>query len=235
MGFERDMLLQSLKVRSQNKATVTYWLLVDNRRKLPSSGYLSAELNEPGSATAGAGNWRLPSQSGAAAAAAANSNAVLQQRLVAERKWRLGATIRGAPAAIMAELYRVLQAKGVTWKKVAPYNLRCRTEVRLRLPSGSRPSSGRMSDGSDEMQFDGDGHHVAAGSGGGGGGGGNHLQRRSADSAGGPTRLCEVKFEAMLYKARDDEFVLDVQRLAGDMYVFMDVCGRMMVELRSVV
>lgn len=32
-----------------------------------------------------------------------------QQRLLAERKWRLGLTVRGHPSALMAELYRVLQ------------------------------------------------------------------------------------------------------------------------------
>lgn len=49
-----------------------------------------------------------------------------QQRLVAERRWRLGVHARGHPSALMAELYRVLQANGVNWKKVAPYILKCR-------------------------------------------------------------------------------------------------------------
>ena len=49
---------------AQNKATVTYYLLCDNRRRLPSSGYLRSELSEgvppqqlppPGSATPGEG------------------------------------------------------------------------------------------------------------------------------------------------------------------------------------
>ncbi len=37
-----------------------------------------------------------------------------QQRLVAERKWRLGMHARGHPSAIMAELFRVLQV-GAAW------------------------------------------------------------------------------------------------------------------------
>lgn len=49
-----------------------------------------------------------------------------QQRLLAERKWRLGLAVRGHPSALMAELYRVLQAHGVAWKKLGPYNLKCR-------------------------------------------------------------------------------------------------------------
>jgi hypothetical protein len=36
-------------------------------------------------------------------------NSLPQQRLLAERKWRLGLVVRGHPSALMAELYRVLQ------------------------------------------------------------------------------------------------------------------------------
>lgn len=31
LGFERDMLIDSIRGRQQNKATVTYYLLCDNR------------------------------------------------------------------------------------------------------------------------------------------------------------------------------------------------------------
>ena len=53
---------------AQNKATVTYYLLCDNRRRLPSSGYLRSELSEgvppqqlppPGSATPGESTQRV--------------------------------------------------------------------------------------------------------------------------------------------------------------------------------
>ena len=54
-----------------------------------------------------------------------------QQRVLAERRWRLGLHARGHPSALMAELYRVLQNKGVAWKKTAPYNLKCRLVVKL--------------------------------------------------------------------------------------------------------
>ena len=39
-----------------------------------------------------------------------------QQRLVAERKWRLGIQFRGHPSALMTELYRVLQARDTFWR-----------------------------------------------------------------------------------------------------------------------
>lgn len=39
----------------------------------------------------------------------ADHSSLPQQRLLAERKWRLGLHVRGHPSALMAELYRVLQ------------------------------------------------------------------------------------------------------------------------------
>jgi hypothetical protein len=38
--------VESLKARAQNRATVTYYLLLDNKRRLPTNSYLSAELTE---------------------------------------------------------------------------------------------------------------------------------------------------------------------------------------------
>lgn len=145
LGFERSMVVDSLRSRIGNKATVTYHLMVDNRRKLPSSGYLSAEMVEGAGASAGGGAGgnaagRLPSSAMSSAAggpagaggvsgASSSSGGLPQQRLVAERKWRLGSHVRGHPAALMAELYRCLAAHGIAWKKLAPYNLKCRTEI----------------------------------------------------------------------------------------------------------
>lgn len=48
------------------------------------------------------------------------------QRLVAERRWRLGVHSRGHPSAVVAELLRALQGLRVAWKKVGPYNYKCR-------------------------------------------------------------------------------------------------------------
>lgn len=41
-----------------------------------------------------------------------------QQRLVAERRWRLGVQSRGHPSAIVAELLRALRASQVTRSQV---------------------------------------------------------------------------------------------------------------------
>lgn len=140
LGFDREHLVSSIRTRQQNKATVTYWLLLDNRRRMPSSGYLSAELSEAAAAAAhqaamaghqqqpqqqqlgyiGQGGSGHPSYPGGSKAqhgglghhhsgAMSEGHGLPQQRLVAERKWRLGWHARGHPSALMAELYRVLQ------------------------------------------------------------------------------------------------------------------------------
>ena len=48
------------------------------------------------------------------------------QRLVAERRWRLGVHSRGHPHRIIEDLLRALHALSVGYKKVAPYNYKCR-------------------------------------------------------------------------------------------------------------
>lgn len=127
--------MSSIRTRQQNKATVTYWLLLDNRRRMPSSGYLSAELSEAAAAAAhqaamaghnqqqqqgypgqqgGTGHPSYPGGSraqhgGLGHQHSGEGHGLPQQRLVAERKWRLGWHARGHPSALMAELYRVLQ------------------------------------------------------------------------------------------------------------------------------
>lgn len=136
MGFDREHLVTSIRTRQQNKATVTYWLLLDARRPMPSSGYLSAELNEAAAAAAhqaamqgqqqqqqylqgqsGLGHPSYPSGTRAQhggighhhSGGLGDGHGLPQQRLVAERKWRLGWHARGHPSALMAEVYRVLQ------------------------------------------------------------------------------------------------------------------------------
>jgi len=53
--------------------------------------------------------------------------------------------------------------------------------------------------------------------------------------AGGQSVDYLVKFECQLYKLKDDEYSMDVQRLEGDVAFFLDVCGRIVGEMRGVV
>ncbi|KAG2426687.1 hypothetical protein HXX76_012997 [Chlamydomonas incerta] len=271
LGFDREGLLDSLRSRSANKATVTYYLMSDNRRKMPSSGYLSADMAEgsTGAAMAAAGMTLLPSAGATASAsvAAAAGGGTPQQRLVAERRWRLGVHARGHPSALMAELYRVLQLNGVAWKKMAPYALKCRAAVRRPPPSeeeearrrrssaGAAGGAARMSDDLDDhIELDGAGSGPAGGASAGGGADGAGAGLASSGSRrglGGGASGTDVagaagvspgtgdaethftmRFECQMYKVRDDEYVIDIQRVDGELFLFMDVVGRVLTDLR---
>lgn len=54
-----------------------------------------------------------------------------QQRLVAERRWRLGSISGGHPSAIVADVLRTLQLHSIAWKKVGPYTYKCRKAVHV--------------------------------------------------------------------------------------------------------
>ena len=140
LGFEKEALIESIRSRLQNKATVTYYLLVDNRRGVHNSSYLREALNEgshshgPGGVGSGlahlgpgGGGVQHPAQqqqhhhplqgpmggsSSSSSGAGGPGSHLPQQRLVAERKWRLGSHLKGHPSALMAELYRAMAVSG---------------------------------------------------------------------------------------------------------------------------
>jgi 5'-AMP-activated protein kinase catalytic alpha subunit len=214
LGFDRQLLLDSLRARQQNKATVTYYLLADNRRGLSASAYLSGELNEGGAAAsaaaAAAAGWGRSASLGGPSTAGAGRDStgggLPQQRLVAERKWRLGLGLRGHPSALMGEVYRALAATGCGWKKLGPYALKCRKVVVVHPSRLSRMSE----DGASDMSGAGGngrepGATSSSSSGGGPGGGGAvedmasetspglggqpahpHLLRPTTSASGGP-------------------------------------------------
>ena len=68
------------------------------------------------------------------------------QRLVAERRWRLGVHSRGHPHRIIEDLLRALHALAVGYKKVAPYNYKCRKLYAARgcVPGPPAPGSARL-------------------------------------------------------------------------------------------
>ena len=237
LGFQRDFVVESLRLRQQNKATVAYHLLADNRRRMPSSAYLKEEMTEgrpPANAAMARGNSAL---------AGSRSATTLQPapRLVVERRWRLGVGSRSHPGTIMQELYRALSYCGVFWKKGGPYNVKCRSIVPLKLPgmvtvgSLSRGNSGvpasldvtamQLEDGAaaaphsplGERDVNSNSSSAAA-------------VNSSLSFAGG--RQLEIKFEFQLYKVRDGEYALDVQRLGGDLLQFLCVASDVASVLR---
>ena len=144
LGFDRESIVDSIRSRAQNKATVAYFLMVDNRRRVASSGYLRNELESSMASSGGAGSNLPPPPGGYGHALPPGSlpaGGITNQRVHAERRWRLGLHSRGHPSALMAELYRVLQLLGIAWKKLAPYNLKCRKAIKAKRLSTANNDS----------------------------------------------------------------------------------------------
>eukprot|EP00897_Mesotaenium_endlicherianum_P002219 jgi/Mesen1/2024/ME000148S01128 len=260
MGFDRGQLVDSLRNRVQNKATVAYYLMLDNRRRI-SSGYLGAEFQEareiqpagtpmdPMSSTAlgrggGVNYGHSPMVGSGAAMMRARSTmspAQLQHRVVADRKWGLGLQSRAHPTEIMGEVFRALQELEIMWKKVGLYNIKCRWKAPLLLADGTG-SPERQNSLDDSVMattpagmMHADASHGAAGMMGGvppGVQGGGEGAPGGSPSVENDKRV--VKFELQLYKMREEKYLLDMQRLEGGQFMFLDLAASFLAELRVI-
>ncbi|BDA43258.1 Serine/threonine protein kinase OSK3 [Coccomyxa sp. Obi] len=195
LGFKRREVVESIKARAQNKATVAYYLMSDNRRRMPSSAYLRAALTEAHHQPQG-----YPS-----AGMMSGGSGGPGQRVVAERRWRLGVHSRGHPHRIIEDLLRALTAQKVAYKKMAPYNYKCRKVypalAEIRLDALARENNN-----------------------------GVQSDHGSSSSLPGSTERV-LKFELQMYKMRDGEYCIDIQRLIGELFLFMDLCGGLLGRL----
>ena len=235
LGFEREHVVDALRHQLRNKATVAYFLLLDNRRNL-FGGYLGAEF-EAG---------ELPQRRGAVGdAQGVNGKGVgprrpsqvqahlMQQRLVAEQRWMLGSTTRMAPAEVMAEIFRVLRYMNVSWKKLGPYNLKCLYKLAavavhgeggdVAHAGGVRAETGAGGEEDSAMDDGGDDENAAAANGGAG---------DAAPANGVPVKDIRVKFEIQVYKMKDERYMIDFQRMDGGVMTCMDAAAAMMKNLR---
>lgn len=202
-GFDKEAVIESLTTRGQSKATVMYHLLLDQSRQIPNSGYLGGELSEASAAQlTGMFLPTTPSQS-----STSKSETSSQHRRVTQRQWRLGGQLKGGPATIMSKLHSILRANGVVWKKLGPYSIRCRKSLEgdsCSLSSGlMEAEDSEVSSGEDRNLKD---------------------AQKAQDQV--------LKFEIQMYKVKEEEFALDFQRVKGDLFVAMDVCGKLINELR---
>ncbi|KAI3824075.1 hypothetical protein L1987_05522 [Smallanthus sonchifolius] len=119
-----------------------------------------------------------------------------------ERKWALGLQSRAHPREIMTEVLKALQELNVCWKKIGHYNMKCRW-----VPGMINNNS---------MQSN---HYF-----------GEELTIVETDGA--LTSPNVVKFEVQLYKTREDKYLLDLQRIQGPQFLFLDLCAAFLAQLR---
>lgn len=216
-GFDRQTVVDSLRQRLHNKATVAYYLILDNVRRI-SSGYLGGELTvdevllqqpvDMGQPPASSFSM-IPSylqqgyqNLGAVVAPIPNQPSGRQtitlqqmhQRFTAERHWGLGLNTRRPPTDVMAELFRALQALAIGWKRIGPYNIKCR-HVHCSMDIANGP-------------------------------------QETSSQASAPQGDIVVKCEVQLYRVKDDKYMLDMQRLEGPLFPFLDLAALLMAELQ---
>ncbi|KAL4369160.1 hypothetical protein GQ457_05G009990 [Hibiscus cannabinus] len=207
MGFDRNHLIESLHNRIQNEGTVAYYLLLDNLFRV-SSGYLGAEFQE----TMESGFNRIhPNEPTAPAvghrlAGYGDYQAMGLRGL--ERKWALGLQSRAHPREIMTEVLKALQELNVCWKKIGHYNMKCRW-----LASIPGLNEGMVNNSVHNNHYFGD-------------------ESTIIENDGITKAPNVVKFEVQLYKTREEKYLLDLQRVQGPQFLFLDLCAAFLAQLR---
>mmetsp|Transcript_3353 Transcript_3353/g.10476 ORF Transcript_3353/g.10476 Transcript_3353/m.10476 type:complete len:511 (+) Transcript_3353:3016-4548(+) len=210
MGFERNEVLGDLYSQATTKATVSYYLLYDRVRL---RGDLNEALPAPAGAACGAAGGGAVADGGVASAGgtaaqqgqgqAGGAGAGHHQRLVAERRWALGVVTRRAGSDVMAALCNWLRMHQIGWKRLGPYALRCRRQLPPPPPAGAAAAS----------------QDAAAK---------NAAAAALAARSGAPPCL---RFELQMYRNKDGSCMVDMQRVDGPVFVFLELGGLMQREL----
>ncbi|XP_058722713.1 SNF1-related protein kinase catalytic subunit alpha KIN10-like [Vicia villosa] len=202
-GFDRDQLVESLSNRVQNEGTVTYYLLLDNRYRV-STGYLGAEFQETMDPNLNRINSEVVSPAGGHHFLA-YQGVGMRQQFPAERKWALGLQSRAQPREIMVEVLKALQGLNVCWKKIGHYNMKCRWVVGIPGHQGGMVNNSVLNN--------------------------NFLGNVGIIENEAAPKSSVVKFELQLYKTQE-KYLLDLQRVEGPQFLFLDLCAAFLAQLR---
>ena len=245
LGFTREQVKDALRHQVRNKASVTYFLLMDNRRNLY-GGYLGAEF-EQGELEIDSRNAQMLGQGGIGSPTGASpmghrrpsqiQSNLMQQRLVtSEQRWVLGKSTTMAAPDVMNEIFRVLTSLKMNWKKIGPYNLKCRfllktLEKYTMSKRVSEDGTRRMGDDTNDMDdldtaMEEDVTTTTTDT-------NTNNEPTTPDQSdfnedAGPV----MKFELQVYKMKDDRFMIDFQRVEGGVVSSLDVVSLLMKRLQ---
>ncbi|MBA0848214.1 hypothetical protein Goshw_029794 [Gossypium schwendimanii] len=208
MGFDRNHLVESLRNRIQNEGTVAYYLLLDNLFRV-SSGYLGAEFQE----SMESGFNRIHPNEPTVPAVGHRLTGYADYQTMGlrglERKWALGLQSRAHPREIMTEVLKAFQELNVYWKKIGHYNMKCRWLASI-------PG---LNEGLVNNPVHNNNHYF-----------GDELTIIENDGVSRAPNV--VKFEVQLYKTREEKYLLDLQRVEGPQFLFLDLCAAFLAQLR---
>nr|GMC71996.1 SNF1-related protein kinase catalytic subunit alpha KIN10-like [Ipomoea batatas] len=201
-GFDRGQLLASLQNREQNDATVAYHLLYDSR-SIVSGGYLGAEFEDSMEPFSPGLFSNIDSQMSVGHGLSYEiSSRPLSSR---EKKWLVGLQSPATPQEIMTQVLGALQELNVRWKKIGHYNMKCMwcySHNPIRTTTNNC-----MSDDCITVS-------------------------QTAANGNGLLSQVVVKFEMQLYKTLEDKYLLDLQRISGPQFLFLDFCAIFIVHLK---
>ncbi|XP_047314748.1 SNF1-related protein kinase catalytic subunit alpha KIN10-like [Impatiens glandulifera] len=210
MKFDRTNLMDSLRSRAQNEATVAYYLLLDNRFRV-SGSYLGAEFQE----STELGFTRLSPNDSPASPIGQRTQGFMDYQAMSsraqfpvERKWALGLQSRAHPREIMTEVLKALQELNVCWKKIGQYNMKCKW-----IPGIPGHHEGMISSPMQSNSYFGEESIIV-------------------ENDGGSKSSNVLKFEVQLYKTPEDKYLLDLQRIQGPQLLFLDLCAAFLAQLR---
>lgn len=183
-GFDRSHLIEALQKRIQNDATVTYYLLLDNRSPI-SIGYLGAEFTESVETS-----FQGPQQEVGVRGFPLGASPLPQSSK--KKQWLVGLQSPAHPREIMAQILGALQGLNVRWKKIGHYNMKC-----LLVRDNSN----------------------------------HYIDGVIPNATATPPPQAAVKFELQLYKTSGVNYLLDLQRLSGPVFLFLDFCTFFMMRL----
>jgi len=156
------------------------------------------------------------------------SPSVPQHRVVAERKWGLGLQLRSHPKEIMTQVLKTLGVLDVNWKKTSAYNVKCRWVARGSSLFENTHSNHGLTDSpmAGSMPRVSSGHWSA------------DQRSMSIPAHAGETdnessvETNFIKFEVQLFKMREEKYLLDLQRVEGPSFLFLDLCSNFLADLR---
>lgn len=153
------------------------------------------------------------------------SSVVPLTRITQEGSWAVGLQSPAHPSDIMEEVLKALHELEISWKKIGPYSVRCRWVPPLPLLSQNRSqtSSASTSLSKSPMTL---GSLPTCDIG---------LQANDILAGDGePSEEFLVRFQVQLYKTRDGKYLLDVQRVGGPNFLFLDLCTAFLREVEAV-
>ncbi|TYZ64719.1 hypothetical protein PybrP1_009372 [[Pythium] brassicae (nom. inval.)] len=121
------------------------------------------------------------------------------------RRWYLGIQSKKEPAHVMSEVYKALHVLHFEWIVVAPYRVKCRWQPKGAPPPPRAPVGTGHADADYEAQV--------------------KYQQLQAQS--------RIKIGLQLYKVQQHIYLLDFQRLDGNAFTYMNMCARIITELKT--